>query len=134
MTIALGHKANVVMPTYRRGCKPGHRRMEFVRGECFTCGRQDPPVFQLPADKLAKVARKRYTEERYEGWRELDAAIAQTQLKLRALALLDEVDIDNAKQYEGWLRIHKAATASVDERLREHDEDEVRWAVKAAYV
>jgi len=133
MTLTLGRQASIPIPRYRTGCKPGHRPLEFRRGTCFKCGRENPPVFQLDPEDLARVARRKVARA-HDGWSLLDEAVAQNALKLRALALLQDVDIENAKQYRGWLRINEQATETLDKRLRKYDEDEVRWAIKAAYV
>jgi len=133
MTLTLGRKAPLRIPNYRTGCKPGHRRLEFRRGECFTCGRENPPVFQLGPEDLAKAATRRIAPT-YDGWARLDETVAQEALKLRALALLEDIDIENERQYRGWLRINEGADVPLDKRLRAYDEGEVRWAIRAAYV
>jgi len=132
VTLALGPQANIAVPHYRTGCKPGHRPLEFRRGECFKCGREEPPIFQLPPEELAKAARRRDLKRR--GPELLLDAIFQTRLKMRALAFLEDIDIDNAEAFERWGKRQIGRREGVDYLLAQYEEDEVRFAFKAAYT
>lgn len=144
MTLSLGREANSTMhasvrgPTYAKGCKRGHEPLRFRgdSGACFRCGRFNPPAEQLSQGELAKLAGKRYAQKqrRPEDELTLDEAVAQTQLKLRALAVLEDIDVLDGETYVLWLEEHMERDETVDHRLGEYEEDEVRWAIKAAYV
>jgi hypothetical protein len=140
---ALAYPVVPVVPRYRTGCKPGHAPLYFRgdAGVCFRCGREDPPERQLPMAQLVELARKGLDRGRdvdgtlkVGGLAVLEEAVAQTALMLRALAILEDVDIEDHDAYRAWLAGRGDMTATVDERLRAWDEDEVRWALKAAFV
>lgn len=133
MTVSGAPLANINLPFYAPGCQGrGHLRLEFVEGVCFTCGRADPPAARLSGGQLAAVAGKRDTKPGGLGL--LAEAALQTRLKMRALALLEDVDIDDQAAFEEWAAGQVARSATVDHLLAGYAEDDVRWAVKAAYV
>lgn len=140
---ALAYPADPVVPRYRTGCKPGHAPLYF-RGDggvCFRCGREDPPERQLPMVQLVELAGKGLDHGRdvdgslkIGGLAMLEEAVMQTQLMLRALAILEDVDIEDERSYRVWLERNKMVGKTVDERLRARAEDDVRWALRAAYL
>lgn len=132
MTDALGLPAPG--PTYRTGCKRGHAplRLRGDDGACLKCGRQDPPAERLTPAQLAANARR--AEAKLGGLGELGEAVAQTALKMRALAVLEGVDPLDRRAYRAWANLQVERRETVDERLRARDEGDVRWAVRAAQV
>lgn len=133
MTVALGRKAEIDMPAYAEGCKRGHAMLEFEPGVCFRCGHSAvPEANRLTAAQLAAIPRSRKTES--GGLTLLTEVVLQTRLKLRALALLEYVDIFDQDEWEQWAAMQLERSDTVDHQLASYSEDDVRWAFKAAYV
>jgi hypothetical protein len=119
------------MLEYADGCRGGHPFLEFIDGECFTCGRGP----EVPAgDRLTGAVPTEARAAKLTGFALLEEAIAQTGLKMRALAWMEDVDIESLDEFAPWAADAVDDERSVDERLAEHTEAEVRHAIRAAYV
>lgn len=130
MTVTRRPEANISMLEYAAGCRGGHPFLEFIEGECFTCGR-GPEV--PDGDRLTDVPTE-IRAAKLTGWDLLTEAIDQTALKMRMLAVLEDVDVLSLDEYAPFAAEAVDHPRTLDERLADHDEHELRYAFKAAKV
>lgn len=126
MTVALRRG-----PDYADGCRGGHRMLEFIEGQCFTCGRG--PAVPIADRKIMAVPTITRAAD-HSGWADLADAIEVTGLAMRALAVLEDIDVLSLDEFGPWSAAVVEDDRLVADRLTDHPEHDVRWAIRAAAV